>query len=77
MYHVMIIGLVKYVRFAAYMSDIGESFRPIAKPAVVKATYGISIAYVTGDILYAGYQESQVRPCTLRVSPAVCAAVDN
>ena len=43
----------------AYTSDIGESFRPVAHPYLVKGAYGISWAYLTGDVLHEGYKAYQ------------------
>ncbi len=43
-------------RYVAYTSDIGESFRPIAHPWLVKGAYGISWAYLIGDVTYEGYK---------------------
>ncbi|KAK9451424.1 mitochondrial 18 KDa protein-domain-containing protein [Limtongia smithiae] len=43
-------------RYVAYTSDIGESFRPIVKPLFVTTAYGISWAYVLGDVSYEGYK---------------------
>lgn len=43
-------------RYVAYTSDIGESFRPIAHPIAVRAAYGISWAYLAGDVSYEGYK---------------------
>ncbi|KAG0233941.1 hypothetical protein BGW42_007016 [Actinomortierella wolfii] len=43
-------------RYLAYTSDVGESFRPVVSPAVVRASYGISIAYVGFDVAYEGYK---------------------
>ncbi|KAF9971635.1 hypothetical protein BGZ73_005408 [Actinomortierella ambigua] len=43
-------------RYLAYTSDIGESFRPVVSPAIVRASYGISIAYVGFDVVYEGYK---------------------
>ena len=40
----------------AYTSDIGESFRPVAHPYLVRGAYGISWAYVLGDVSYEGYK---------------------
>lgn len=40
----------------AYTSDIGESFRPVAHRGVVRAAYGISWAYILGDVSYEGYK---------------------
>ena len=42
-------------RYVAYTSDIGESFRPLAHPYLVKFGYGISWAYILGDVLYASW----------------------
>jgi len=57
-------GLVKYIRFAAYTSDVGEAFRPVFRPIFVRACYGISIGYVVADVAYAGYSESQIAAST-------------
>ena len=43
-------------RYVAYTSDIGESFRPVAHPYLVRAAYGVSWAYLTGDVAYEGYK---------------------
>jgi len=43
-------------RYVAYTSDIGESFRPVAHPNLVRAAYGISWAYLGGDVAYEGYK---------------------
>jgi mitochondrial fission process protein 1 len=43
-------------RYVAYTSDIGESFRPIAHPWLVKGAYGISWAYLIGDVTHEGYK---------------------
>jgi len=40
----------------AYTSDIGESFRPIAHPWLVTGAYGISWAYLVGDVGHEGYK---------------------
>lgn len=40
----------------AYTSDIGESFRPVAHPNWVRAAYGISWAYLVGDVSHEGYK---------------------
>lgn len=44
-------------RYLAYTSDIGEAFRPIVKPWVVKAAYGVSWAYVATDVSLTAYTE--------------------
>jgi mitochondrial fission process protein 1 len=43
-------------RYVAYTSDVGESFRPIAHPWLVKGAYGISWAYLIGDVSHEGYK---------------------
>lgn len=43
-------------RYVAYTSDIGESFRPIAHPYWVRGAYGISWAYLIGDVSHEGYK---------------------
>ncbi|KAI1468856.1 mitochondrial 18 KDa protein-domain-containing protein [Daldinia caldariorum] len=43
-------------RYVAYTSDIGESFRPVAHPWLVRAAYGVSWAYIVGDVSYEGYK---------------------
>ncbi|KAF2864541.1 hypothetical protein K470DRAFT_273864 [Piedraia hortae CBS 480.64] len=43
-------------RYVAYTSDIGESFRPVAHPYLVKSAYGISWAYIAGDVGYEGFK---------------------
>ena len=36
-------------RYVAYSSDVGESMRPVLKPWMVNATYGIAVGYVGYD----------------------------
>jgi fission process protein 1 len=43
-------------RYVAYTSDIGESFRPVAHPGLIRAAYGISWAYIGGDVAHEGYK---------------------
>ncbi|KAI4211779.1 MAG: hypothetical protein LQ351_005419 [Letrouitia transgressa] len=43
-------------RYVAYTSDIGESFRPVAHPWLVKGAYGVSWAYLIGDVSHEGYK---------------------
>lgn len=65
-------------RYVAYTSDVGESFRPVAHPNMVRAAYGISWAYIAGDVGYEGYKanlrnkEKQVVPA-IESTPAVMA----
>ncbi|GAA6044411.1 hypothetical protein JCM8097_002749, partial [Rhodosporidiobolus ruineniae] len=50
--------LISSSRYLAYSSDVGESFRPVVAPRAVTAAYGISWAYVGGDVAYEGYKAS-------------------
>jgi fission process protein 1 len=43
-------------RYVAYTSDIGESFRPVAHPWLVRGAYGVSWAYLIGDVSHEGYK---------------------
>ncbi|EAW13387.1 mitochondrial fission process 1 family protein [Aspergillus clavatus NRRL 1] len=43
-------------RYVAYTSDIGESFRPVAHPYLVRAAYGVSWTYLIGDVAHEGYK---------------------
>ncbi|KAI7861518.1 mitochondrial 18 KDa protein-domain-containing protein [Spinellus fusiger] len=46
-------------RYLAYTSDVGEAFRPVVSPLLVKATYGISWAYLGLDVGYECYKAVQ------------------
>lgn len=43
-------------RYVAYTSDIGESFRPVAHPYIIRGAYGISWLYIAGDVANEGYK---------------------
>lgn len=43
-------------RYVAYTSDIGESFRPVAHPWLVRSAYGVSWTYLIGDVSHEGYK---------------------
>lgn len=43
-------------RYVAYTSDIGESFRPVAHPRLIRTAYGISWLYIGGDVAYEGFK---------------------
>lgn len=49
-------ALLAASRYTAYTSDIGESFRPIAHPYLVRIGYGVSWAYIIGDVGYETYR---------------------
>jgi fission process protein 1 len=42
------------------VSDVGESFRPIISTRIVNLSYGISAAYVLGDVVYEGIHLSSM-----------------
>ena len=48
--------LLSAQRYVAYTSDIGESFRPVAHPYLVRGAYCVSWAYLAGDVLFEGYK---------------------
>ncbi|GAA6025284.1 hypothetical protein JCM10207_001283 [Rhodosporidiobolus poonsookiae] len=50
--------LIASSRYLAYTSDVGESFRPVVAPKTVTAAYGVSWAYLVGDVAYEGYKAS-------------------
>ncbi|KAK1834248.1 mitochondrial 18 KDa protein-domain-containing protein [Podospora conica] len=60
-------------RYVAYTSDIGESFRPVAHPWLVRGAYGVSWAYILGDVSYEGYkaywQNQRILNPKLELSP--------
>ncbi|KAL4877322.1 mitochondrial 18 KDa protein-domain-containing protein [Aspergillus karnatakaensis] len=43
-------------RYVAYTSDIGESFRPVAHPYLVRSAYAVSWSYLIGDVAHEGYK---------------------
>lgn len=53
---ILLIALLSAQRYVAYTSDIGESFRPVAHPNWVRAAYGVSWAYLIGDVTHEGYK---------------------
>eukprot|EP00301_Raphidiophrys_heterophryoidea_P017395 c2733_g1_i1.p1 GENE.c2733_g1_i1~~c2733_g1_i1.p1 ORF type:complete len:201 (+),score=34.57 c2733_g1_i1:84-686(+) len=45
------------VRYLAYTSDLGESFRPVLASRIVTGSYVVAAAYVVGDVGYNTYEE--------------------
>jgi len=43
-------------RYIAYTSDIGESFRPVAHPWLIRGAYAVSWIYLAGDVSHEGYK---------------------
>jgi len=69
-------------RYVAYTSDIGESFRPIAHPYLVKGAYGVSWAYLIGDVGHEGYKaylrnQRVLNPAADALAGATDASSDN
>ncbi|KAJ9114641.1 hypothetical protein QFC22_005517 [Naganishia vaughanmartiniae] len=52
-------------RYTAYTSDIGEAFRPVVAPWVVKGAYGVSWMYLIGDVSYETYKAKVQGPSPL------------
>ena len=46
-------------RYTAYSSDVGEAFRPMVPEGAVKATYGLAVSYILGDIGYTTWKEHE------------------
>ncbi|KAK4686577.1 hypothetical protein P7C73_g3544, partial [Tremellales sp. Uapishka_1] len=55
-------------RYTAYTSDIGEAFRPVVRPFIVTAAYGVSWAYLIGDVSFTTYKSSQLGPTPLEAA---------
>ncbi|KAI9027437.1 mitochondrial 18kDa protein, partial [Phycomyces nitens] len=51
--------IVASSRYLAYTSDVGEAFRPVVSPILVRAAYGISWAYLGLDVGYESYKAIQ------------------
>ena len=47
------------VRYTAYSSDVGEAFRPMVPEWAVKATYGLAVSYIAGDVALTTWKESK------------------
>ncbi|ODO03137.1 hypothetical protein I350_05982 [Cryptococcus amylolentus CBS 6273] len=55
-------------RYTAYSNDVGEAFRPVVPPWVVTAAYGVSWAYLIGDVSFTTYKSSQLGPSPLEAA---------
>ncbi|KAI9754348.1 MAG: hypothetical protein M4579_004746 [Chaenotheca gracillima] len=69
--------LISAQRYVAYTSDIGESFRPVAHPYLIKGAYGISWAYLIGDVSNEGYKAYCRNQRVLNPGLAVAEAQEN
>ena len=77
-------------RYVAYTSEVGESFRPIAHPFLVRGAYAVSWAYLAGDCAHEGYKaylrnqkilhpenDSKASPGQQLVAPGHIPAIDD
>ncbi|AAW43103.1 hypothetical protein CNBD4920 [Cryptococcus deneoformans B-3501A] len=55
-------------RYTAYTSDVGEAFRPVVPPWLVTAAYGVSWAYLIGDVSFTTYKSSQLGPSPIEAA---------
>ncbi|KAL1412704.1 hypothetical protein Q8F55_000451 [Vanrija albida] len=55
-------------RYTAYTSDVGEAFRPVVPPWVVTAAYGVSWAYLIGDVSWTTYKAKEQGPTPLEAA---------
>ncbi|KAA1466093.1 hypothetical protein DENSPDRAFT_810799 [Dentipellis sp. KUC8613] len=55
-------------RYLAYTSDVGEAFRPVVSPLIVRAAYGISWLYLAGDVGYESYKAHRRGPTPLEAA---------
>ena len=49
-------------RYLAFSSDVGEAFRPVVPPQVVRFSYMLTWGYVFGDIGYSTYSAYKLHP---------------
>jgi len=55
-------------RYIAYTSDVGEAFRPVVPPWVVRAAYGVSWVYLAGDVGYESYKAYRKGPSPIEAA---------
>ncbi|KLO15755.1 hypothetical protein SCHPADRAFT_902127 [Schizopora paradoxa] len=55
-------------RYIAYTSDVGEAFRPVVKPWVVTAAYGVSWLYLAGDVGFETWKAQRKGPTPLEAA---------
>eukprot|EP00667_Euglena_gracilis_P018999 EG_transcript_20265 len=46
----------RFARYLAYMSDVGEAFRPVINRTFVRLGYAVSWGYCAGDVAYEAYK---------------------
>ncbi|EPQ27168.1 uncharacterized protein PFL1_05449 [Pseudozyma flocculosa PF-1] len=52
---------LRSTRYLAYTSEVGEAFRPLTRPEVVRAAYAISWLYIIYDVSAAGYRAAKIQ----------------
>lgn len=52
-------ALARAVRYLAFTSDVGEALRPVARKAIVTATYGVAASYCMADVCWETYKVSK------------------
>ncbi|KAL5527131.1 hypothetical protein ACEPAG_5922 [Sanghuangporus baumii] len=55
-------------RYLAYSSDVGEAFRPVVPRWVVRSMYGVSWAYVAGDVSFETWKAKRRGPNPLEAA---------
>ncbi|EJD00898.1 uncharacterized protein FOMMEDRAFT_21364 [Fomitiporia mediterranea MF3/22] len=55
-------------RYVAYTSDVGEAFRPVVNPLVVRMAYGVSWAYLVGDVGFETWKAQRRGPNPLEAA---------
>lgn len=58
-------------KITAYTSDVGEAFRPVVSPWIVRSAYAISWAYVLGDVSYEAKKDYDRNSDTTHVTRTV------
>ena len=61
-------AMVRYIRYSAYSSDVGEAFRPVLPSWAVNCFYGISFGYVAGDVAWTGYLEKERKSSDMMIA---------
>lgn len=60
--------MYKHIFNERIASDVGEAFRPVVPPWLVTAAYGVSWAYLIGDVSFTTYKSSQLGPSPIEAA---------
>lgn len=66
--YVLSLHLYRHIFNERIASDVGEAFRPVVPPWVVTAAYGVSWAYLIGDVSFTTYKSSQLGPSPIEAA---------